>query len=87
MKTSESLTPFDAPVAAAFDRRPFPLRTLLVCFTAWLIATEALVFDQIRFNAKIDLVEQAAKALHESHIINPGERTPEAPNRAKLEKL
>ena len=34
--------------------KPFPLRTLMVCFTIWLIATEILVFDQIRFNANAD---------------------------------
>ena len=41
-------------------RRPFPLRTLMVCFTAWLIATEVLIFDQIKFDAKVELLEQAA---------------------------
>ena len=38
------------------------LRTLMVCFTVWLIATEILIFDQIKFDAKAEL-EQAARAL------------------------
>jgi hypothetical protein len=87
MKTSESLTPFDTPFIGASARPPFPLRTLMVCFTVWLIATEVLVFDQIRFNAKAELVEQAARALGGSHVIVPGEGIRDVPNRTKLEKL
>jgi hypothetical protein len=37
---------------------PFPLRTLMVCFTMWLIATEVLVFNQMNFNAKAELHER-----------------------------
>ena len=87
MKISESVTAFDAPIAATSDRRPFPLRTLMVCFTVWLIATEVLIFDQIRFNAKAQLVEQAARALRGPQLIVPSERTPQLSDRAKMEKL
>jgi hypothetical protein len=81
------MTAFDAPIAAAADRRPFPLRTLIVCFTVWLIATELLIFDQIRFNAKAQLVEQAARTLRGSQLIVPSERTPQLSDPAKMEKL
>jgi hypothetical protein len=87
MKISESLTAFDAPVAAVSDRRVFPLRTLMVCFTVWLVATEVLIFDQIRFNAKAELVEQAARAFRGPQLIVPSERTPQPSDRAKMEKL
>lgn len=40
--------------------RPFPLRTLMVCFTALLIITEVLVFDQLGFDAKTALLEEGA---------------------------
>jgi hypothetical protein len=87
MKISESPTSFGGPVVAALDLRPFPLRTLMVCLTVWLIATEVLIFDQIRFNAKAELVEQAARALRGSQLIVPSERTPQLSDRAKMEKL
>jgi hypothetical protein len=87
MKISESPTSFGGPAVAALDRRPFPLRTLMVCFTVWLIATEVLIFDQIRFNAKAELVEQAARALRGSQLVVPNERTPQLSDRAKMEKL
>jgi hypothetical protein len=50
MKINESLT-------------PFPVRTLMVCFTIWLIATEVMVFDQLKFDAKTELLNQAARSL------------------------
>src|SRR5438034_11066520 len=39
-------------------RRPFPLRTLMVCFTIWLIATQAMIFDQVNFDARLRLPRQ-----------------------------
>ncbi len=87
MKTSETSAAFDDPVVAISNRRSFPLRTVMVCFTIWLIATEMLVFDQIRFNAKAELLEQAAKSLRGSQLIVPSERRHEIPDRAKMEKL
>ncbi len=64
----------------------FPLRTLMVCFTIWLIATEVLVFDQVKFNAKTDLLEQAARALHGPEIVVPSERRSNLPS-ARMENL
>ncbi len=60
LATGDSLSDLGAATSA---RRPFPLRTLMVCFTVWLIATEVLIFDQIKFDAKAELLEQAARAL------------------------
>ena len=67
--------------------RPFPLRTLMVCFTVWLIATEVLIFDQIKFDAKAELLEQAARALPEPRVMAPTERPSNLPNSAKMERL
>ncbi len=64
----------------------FPLRTLMVCFTIWLIATEVLVFDQVKFNAKTDLLEQAARALHGPEVVAPSERRSNLPS-ARMENL
>ena len=43
--------------------RTFPLRTIVVCFTIWLIATEVLAFDQIKFGTRTHLLEQAARGF------------------------
>jgi hypothetical protein len=80
MSTSESVT-------------PFPFRTLVVCFTIWLIVTEVLVFDQLKFDAKTELLNQAARALRGSQLAVPTERPPNLPGDAthgeivKLRKL
>jgi hypothetical protein len=67
--------------------RAFPLRTLMVCFTTWLIATEILVFDQVRFNANAELLQQAARALRGPEVVVPSERPSDFPSDAKMEKL
>jgi hypothetical protein len=67
--------------------RAFPLRTLMVCFTTWLIATEILVFDQVRFNANAELLQQAARALRGPEVVVPSERPPDFPSDAKMHKL
>ena len=54
--------------------RGFPLRTLVVCFTVWLIATEVLVFDQIKFDTRTHLLEQAARGFHGPEVIVPNEQ-------------
>jgi hypothetical protein len=74
MKINESLT-------------PFPVRTLMVCSTIWLIATEVLVFDQFKFNAKAELLNQAARALRGSQLNVPMERPSNLPGDAGMEKL
>jgi hypothetical protein len=75
------------PVAAISRRRSFPLRTLIVCFTTWLIATEVLIFDEVKFNANAALLEQAARALRAPQVIVPSERAPSFPSDTKMHKL
>ena len=67
--------------------RLIPLRTLIVCFTIWLIATEVLVSDQVKFNAKAELLDQATRALRGSQLTVPGERLSNLPGDARMEKL
>jgi hypothetical protein len=67
--------------------REFPLRTLVVCFTFWLIATEVLVFDQIKFDTRTHLLEQAARGFHGPEVIVPNERPSHVPSGAKLQTL
>ena len=74
MKINESLT-------------PFPLRTLMACFTIWLIATEMMVFDQLKFDAKAELLNQAARALRGSQLAVPSERQSNLPGDAGMQKL
>jgi hypothetical protein len=65
---------------------PFPLRTLMVCFTMWLIATEVLVFNQMNFNAKAELLEQAARAFHAPDVVVPNDQPSDRPG-AGMENL
>jgi len=75
------------PGVAMSARRAFPLRTLMVCFTVWLMATEVLIFDQIKFDAKAELLEQAARALRGPQVMTPTERPSNLPSGAKMETL
>lgn len=75
------------PGAVMSARRAFPLRTLMVCFTVWLIATEILIFDQIKFDAKAELLEQAARALRGPQVMAPTERPSNLPSGAKMGTL
>jgi hypothetical protein len=59
----------------------------LVCFTIWLIATEFLLFDQIKFNVRTELLEQATRTIHGSRLFVPTERQSNFPGDAKMEKL
>ena len=58
-------------------RSPFPLRTLIVCFTVWLITTELLVFDQVKFDAKAELLEQVTRARRGPRVTVPAQRPAE----------
>jgi len=87
MNTSESLIVSDDTGAGVSNRRLFPFRTLLVCFTVWLIATEVLIFDQIKFNIRIEALEQATRAMRGSQLLVPTERPSNIPGDAKMEKL
>jgi hypothetical protein len=64
-----------------------PLRTLMVCFTLWLIATEALLFDQLKFNSRVELLEQAARAFHGPEVTGPTQRPAHLPSDVKLQRL
>jgi hypothetical protein len=65
--------------------RGFPLRTLVVCFTVWLIATEVLVFDQIKFDTRTHLLEQAARGFHGPEVIVPNEQRSRVPSGATMQ--
>ena len=86
MKTSESSIATVDPLPTA-NGRFFPLRTLMICFTIWLIATEVLIFDQIKFSVKTELLEQATRAIRGSQLSIPTERPSNLPGAAKMEKL
>jgi len=59
----------------------------MVCFTIWLVATELLVFDQIKFNTRVELLEQATRAIRGPQLLVPTERPSNLPGAAKMEKL
>jgi hypothetical protein len=52
----------------------------------WLIATEVLVFNQMNFNAKAELLEQAARALHSPEVVVPNDRPSDRPG-ARMQNL
>jgi len=71
----------------AFTCRPFPLRTLMVCFTIWLIATQAMVFDQVKFDERAQLLEQTTRSLGAPRVVNPSERPSNSSSGAELQRL
>lgn len=77
----------DAVAPAIASRGPFPLRTLMVCFTIWLIATQAMIFDQIKFDERVHLLEQAARPLGGPQGVVPNERPSSLPSGAKMQIL
>ena len=68
-------------------RRPFPLRTLMVCFTIWLIATQAMIFDQVKFAERAQLLEQTARSLGAPQVVVPTERPSHSSSGAELQRL
>src|SRR5215813_11074776 len=64
-------SPSGAVTAAVANRRPFPSRTLMVCFTVWLIATQAMIFDQIKFDKRVHLVEQTVRSFGVPQVVVP----------------
>ena len=72
---------------AIASRRPFPLRTLIVCFTIWLIATQAMIFDQIKFETRVHLLDQAAQSLGQFHLVVPNEQPSNSPTGATGQRL
>ena len=67
--------------------KPFPVRTLMVCFTIWLIATEILVFDQVRFDANAELLRQAAGALRRPEVVVPTVRPSHPSSDVRMQQL
>jgi hypothetical protein len=67
--------------------RPFPLRTLMVCFTIWLIATQAMIFDQIKFDERAQLLEQTARSLGAPQVVAPSERPSHSLSGAEMQRL
>jgi len=45
------------------------------------------VFDEIKFNANAELLEQTARALRGSQVLVPRERPSNLPDDTKMEKL
>jgi hypothetical protein len=60
---------------------------LLICFTAWAIATEYLVVDLIKFNAKAEILEDAARALRPTGSPHSDQPSIEIPGGAKFQHL
>ena len=67
--------------------QPFPLRTLMVCFTIWLIATQAMIFDQVKFDERAHLLEQAARSLARPQVVVPNEQPSNLPAGARVQRL
>jgi hypothetical protein len=59
----------------------------MVCFTIWLIATEVLIFDQIKFTVRTELLEQAERAIGGPQSSVPTERPSNLPGDVKMQKL
>ena len=81
-------SPRSGIVAAAIaSHGPFPLRTLIVCFTIWLIATQAMIFDQLKFNERAHLLEQSAQSFGAPQVVVPNEQPSNLPSDAKVQRL
>lgn len=79
--------PSPSGTVGASVRRPFPLRTLMVCFTIWLIATQAMIFDQIKFDERAQLLEQTARSFGAPQVVVPSERPAHSPSGAEMQRL
>ena len=80
-------SPSGAVAAPIADQKPFPLRTLIVCFTIWLIATQAMIFDQIKFDERAHLLEQEARSLGVPQVVVPNEQPSNLSTRANVQRL
>ena len=68
-------------------RQPFPFRTLMVCFTIWLIATQAMIFDQVKFDERAQLLEQTARSLGAPQMAVPSQRPSQSSSGAEMQRL
>ena len=80
-------SPSGAVAGPVASLRPFPLRTLIVCFTIWLIATQAMIFDQIKFDARAHLLEQATRSFGGPQVVVPDERPSNHSTGATVQRL
>jgi hypothetical protein len=80
-------SPSGAVTAAIANRKPFPLRTLMVCFTIWLIATQAMFFDQLKFKERAQLLEETARSFGAPQVVVPNQRPSNLPSGAKVQRL
>jgi len=69
------------------SRGSFPVRTLIVCFTIWLIATQAMIFDQVKFDERAHLLERQARSLGVPQVVIPNDRQSNLSTRAKVQRL
>jgi hypothetical protein len=60
---------------------------VIVCFTIWLIATQAMIFDQVKFDERARLLEQEARSLGLPQVVIPNERQSNLSTRAKVQRL
>jgi hypothetical protein len=67
--------------------RQFPLRTLMVCFTIWLIATQAMIFDHVKFQERAQLLEQTARSLGAPQVVVPSEGPSNSSSGAEMQRL
>lgn len=80
-------SPSGTLAAAITSRERFPLRTLIVCFTIWLIATQAMIFDQVKFDARAHLLERTARSFGAPQAVVPNEPPSTMPSGANLQRL
>src|SRR5215467_7141543 len=76
-----------AAIAAITSGGRFPHRTLIVCFTIWLIATQAMIFDQLKFNERAHLFEQEARSFGAPQAVFPNEPPSNLPSGVNLQRL
>jgi hypothetical protein len=80
-------SPSGTDAAAIASRVPFPFGTLIVCFTIWLIATQAMIFDQIKFDQRAHLIEQEAQSLGLPQVVVPNERPSNLSTGVQVQRL
>ena len=80
-------SPSGTRAADIASRVPFPFRTLIVCFTIWLIATQAMIFDQSKFDQRAHLIEQEARSLGVPQVVVPNERPSNLSTGAQVQRL
>jgi hypothetical protein len=81
-----SNSPADA-VAGIVNRGPFPCRTLILCFTIWLIATQAMIFDHVKFAERVHLLEEATRPLGRPQVVVPNEPASNLSSSATVQRL